>query len=124
MVRKLDESTGRVLGYEVDGRIEGDELTTMLREMESVIESEGEVRLLVKLAGFPTTDLDALTEDLSFWLEHGDDIERYAVVGDSTLLDWVTDVGGRLTTVDVQYFAEEDSRDAWEWVAEDELPFA
>lgn len=124
MVEKLPKSGGRVLGYRVDGRIEGDELTKMLREMESVIEREGEVRLLVQLEGFPTTDLDALTEDLSFWLEHGNDIERYAVVGDSTLLDWAADVGGTMTSVDVQYFAESEMRDAWEWVAEDELPFA
>lgn len=124
MYEKLPESTGRALGFEVRGRIEGDELTAMLREMEEVVESEGEVRLLVYIAELPTTDFDAITEDLGFWLEHGDDIERYAVVGESTLLDWATDVGGRMTTVDVQYFAEEDMRDAWEWVNEDELPFA
>jgi len=123
MYETLPESTGRVLGFEVRGRIEGDELTAMLREMERVIEEEGEVRLLIHLAEVPTTDFDALTEDLGFWLEHGDDIQRYAIVGDSTLLDWATDVAGPMTAFDIQYFAEDEMRDAWEWVNEDELPF-
>lgn len=39
---------------------------------------------------------DYATDDLGFWFQHRDDLERYVIVGDSRLVEWVSELGDRL----------------------------
>lgn len=94
MYRELPQSGDGVVGFEVQDRSTGDEVAAMLARLESVIAERGSVRLLVLMPEIPP-DLDALDEDLGFWPEQGEDIERYTVVGDSSLLEWATEVADR-----------------------------
>lgn len=116
MYEKLDRSEGRVVGYEVRDELTEEELEEILLDLEEVIIEEGSVRILVHVPSFPSPDLDALDEDIGFWLEHGDDIDQYAIVGDSKLVEWVTELEDRLTDIDLQYFEELD--EAWAWLEE------
>lgn len=119
MYEKLDGSGGRVLGYEIRDRISEAELREILREMEEVIHEEGAVSVLVHVPTFPSFDPAALDDDLGFWLQHRQDLERYAVVGDSRLVEWATELGDRLVDTEVRYFEGDDLDDAWAWVRRD-----
>jgi hypothetical protein len=116
MYEKLDRSGGRTLGYEIRDRISEDELQEILREMEAVIHDEGEVRVLVYIPTFPSFEIAALDDDLGFWFQHRDDLERYAIVGDNRLVEWASDLGDRLVGTDIRYFDEHELDDAWAWV--------
>lgn len=120
MYEKLNRGDERVLGYEIRDRISEEELQEMLHEMETVIHDEGEVRVLVHIPTFPSFELSALDDDLSFWFQHGDELERYAIVGDNRLVEWATELGDRITGTEIRYFDEEEIDDAWGWVQEDE----
>lgn len=117
MYEKLDRSGDGVLGYRVRDEVTESDLKQILQELETTIAEEGRVDLLVHVESFPNPELEALDEDLGFWLEHGDDIGRYAVVGESTLMKWATKAGDKATDTDVRYFEEADLEDAWDWVA-------
>ena len=119
MYEKLDRSGEGVLGYRVSDRITEAELEAILQELETTIADRGDVDLLVHVESFPTPELDALDEDIGFWLQHGDDIGRYAVVGDSSIMKWATKAGDRATEATVRYFEEPELDDAWEWVQGD-----
>ncbi|QDX41432.1 STAS/SEC14 domain-containing protein [Salarchaeum sp. JOR-1] len=116
MHEKLDRSHGNVLGYEVRDELGEDDLAAILEDFEETIREEGSVRVLVEMPSVPTPQLDALDEDVGFWLEHGDDIEKYAVVGDSTLVEWATAAGDRVSSIDIRHFDAGDIDDAWAWV--------
>ncbi|WP_435102167.1 STAS/SEC14 domain-containing protein [Halarchaeum sp. P4] len=116
MIRRLERSGGDVLGYEVGDELSEAELEAILEDIETTIAEEGAVQILVHMPDVPRPDLDALDEDIGFWLEHGDDIGRYAVVGDSRLLEWVTDVEDHLTSIDLRYFDEDEMDEAWDWL--------
>jgi hypothetical protein len=116
MYEKLDRSGDGVLGYRVSDRITEEELEAILQELETTVAERGDVDLLVHVESFPTPDLDALDEDIGFWLEHGDDIGRYAVVGDSSIMKWATKAGDKAADADVQYFETEALDHAWDWV--------
>ena len=55
--------------------------------MEEAIDRFGRVILLVYLPEMPRPDLGAIAEDLEFARKHTKDMDRYAVVGGSALLD-------------------------------------
>jgi hypothetical protein len=120
MYEKLDRSGGRVVGYKVRDELSEDDVEAMLQDIEETILEEGSARVLVYMPTVPVPDLDALDEDIGFWLQHGDDLEKYTVVGDNRLLEWVTDLEDRVTGVDLEYFGAADLDDAWEWLREDE----
>lgn len=118
MYEPLGRSGDGVLGYRVSDRITEDELEAILQDLETTIADRGEVNLVVHVESFPTPELDALDEDIGFWLEHDDDIGRYAVVGDSSLMKWATKAGDRASEAEVRYFEEEQLAEAWDWVRE------
>lgn len=119
MYERLPHSEDDVVGFEVRGEITEAELEEMLTELESVIAEHGSVNLLVYMPSIPRPELDALDEDLGFWLRHGEDIDRYAVVGESDLLEWVTKAGDRVSSPTCKYFATDERAAAWNWLKHD-----
>ncbi|MGB9964636.1 STAS/SEC14 domain-containing protein [Halobacterium sp. CBA1126] len=120
MYEKLDRSSGRVVGYRVRDELSEADVEAMLEDVGETIREEGSARVLVYMPTVPVPDVDALDEDVGFWLQHGDDVEKYAVVGDNRLLEWVTGLEDRVTGVDFEYFDAADLDDAWAWLREDE----
>jgi hypothetical protein len=120
MYVKLSNSGDDTLGFRIEERLTEDQLSEVLTEIEGVIAEHGSANLLVHMPSVPHPDLDALDEDLGFWLQHRDDLDRYAVVGDSTLLEWATEFGDHVTGVDCRYFDEADLDDAWAWARGEE----
>ena len=64
MLRKLDEGTGNVLGYEVEGKLTEGEFEVISEEIEAVITRHGKVRLLIRMNEMPRMEPGALLEDL------------------------------------------------------------
>jgi hypothetical protein len=118
--RKLERSSGNVLGYEARGKLTKEELGAILADMEEAIDRFGEVNLLVYLPEIPRPDLGAIGEDLEFARKHTKDVDRYAVVGGSALLDLVARLEGPLVGIEIKHFEPDRLDEAWRWLHEDE----
>jgi hypothetical protein len=116
--RKLEESSGNVLGYEARGKLTKEELGVILADMEETIDCFGEVNVLVYLPEMPWPDLGAIGEDLQFARKHTKDIGRYAVVGGGALLDWVAKLEGPLVGIEIKHFEPDRLDEAWRWLHE------
>jgi hypothetical protein len=118
--RKLERSSGNVLGYEARGKLTKEELGAILADMEEAIDRFGRVNLLVYLPEIPRPDLGAIGEDLEFARKHTKDVERYAVVGGSALLHLVARLEGPLVGIEIKHFEPDRLDEAWRWLHEDE----
>ena len=78
----LEHERANVYRLEIHGLLRKPDLTrceeTLVREMIRV----GPVRLLIVLDAFEGWEPRSDWNDLSFYVKHGDDIERIAIVGD------------------------------------------
>lgn len=119
MYVKLSRSDDNVLGYEVREVLTEDQLDEILTEIEETVADYGSVRLLVSMPSVPYPDVNALDDDLGFWLRHSENIDRYAVVGESPLLEWSSNIADRVSEPDIEYFEQTDIDDAWNWVEYD-----
>jgi hypothetical protein len=119
MYRRLQESSGNVLGYETRGKLTEEELGAILADMEEAIDRFGKVNLLVYVPEIPRQDLGAIGEDLEFARKHMKDVERYAVVGDSALLDWGAKLEGPLVGIQIKHFQPDQVEEAWRWLREE-----
>jgi hypothetical protein len=86
-MRRLEESSGNVLGWEVTGKVTEEEVRTISEEFKAAVAEHGKVRALVRMRRIPRMELGA-------WVE---DVERYAIVSDSKLFDWTAKIGRRLS---------------------------
>ncbi len=115
MLKKLPESTENVLGYEAEDKITEEEFTAFAEEFEAAIERHGKARLLVYMPELPILTPSALWEDLKL-IRYRNDIERYAVVSDSSVLEGTSKLADALSTGEVRQFDTSQYEDAWRWL--------
>ena len=115
MLKKLDEGTGNVLGYEVKGKLTEKEFESLSEEFKSAVAEHGKVRLLVRMNEIPNMELGAVAEDLKL-APYANDIERYAIVGDSKVIEWAQKLVEPLINGEIKHFEDSQYEEAWRWV--------
>lgn len=115
MLKRLDEGTGNVLGYEVKERITKKEFDNLAEEFKTVVAEHGKVRLLLHMNEVPNMALSTVVEDLKL-APYANDIDRYAIVGDSTVVEWAEKLGGSLISGEVKHFEDSQYEEGWRWI--------
>ena len=115
MLKKLDEGTGNVLGYEVKGKLTQKEFEALSVEIKSTVAEHGRIRLLIRMNEIPKMDLGALAEDLKL-APYANDLERYAIVSDSTPVGWAEKLGDVFISGEVKHFEDSQYEEAWDWI--------
>ncbi len=117
MIKKLEQSSGKVIGFSLSGKLHDEDYHAFVPQVERVIEREGTARLLAHFHDFHGWDLHALWDDIKFSTKHCNDVERIAMVGDSTWQEWMSKVCKPFTKAKVEYFDNLDA--AWAWLKEE-----
>lgn len=115
MLKKLDDGTGNVLGYEVKGKLTEKGFETLSEEFKAAVAEHGEVRLLVHMPEMPNMELGVLAEDLKL-APYAKNIRRYAIVGDSAVMEVAEKVGDLLVGGEIKHFEDSQYEEAWNWV--------
>jgi SpoIIAA-like len=114
----LRHDHGNVYRADISGRLSDDELKALQRAAAEEIRRGGRIRLLIVLTAFEGWDNNA-GRDLGFYIRHGSDVERIAIVGDER---WRSEAlmfaGAGLRKAPVAYFRPRDALKAATWVAE------
>ena len=88
-----------------------------LAELERLIEAHGPIRVLVHLEDFHGWTAGALWDELRFDLEHFRDIDRLAVVGDSSWERGLAAFAKPFTAAEVRFFDRADYGKAERWLS-------
>lgn len=118
--RRLAESQGNVLGYELTGHLTEAAYQALRDKLRAAIKSDGQIRLLLYLPELHGFDPAVINDDLRFATHHLDNIERMAVVGDSALVAWTTQLSDAVTPTKARYFDSTELTAAWRWVKAEE----
>ena len=119
MIEILKESSGRVVGFSLSGKLHDEDYKTFVPQMERVIEREGKVRLLAHFHDFHGWDLHAAWDDMAFGAKHLRDIEKVALVGDRKWEEWMARICKPFTRAAVKYFDAGELDKAWAWLREE-----
>ena len=119
MAATLRHDRDNTYRIELRGRLRRSDLQELEREAAAEIRRSGAIRLLVTLNSFDGWDVTANWRDLGFYVRHGNDIERIAIVGDGR---WrgaaLMFAGAGLRKAPVVFFEPEESARAEAWLAE------
>jgi hypothetical protein len=116
MYRKLDEGTGDVLAYRLNGTLTQADVKEIKRDMESAIDSHGTVRVLCEMGDFSGAEPGAVWEDLKLTPRYARDVDRIAIVGDKRWHDGLARVTDALSIADAEFFEPDRRDEAWDWI--------
>jgi hypothetical protein len=120
MIEKLENSTGKILGFKMAGRLHDEDYKHFVPIVEAAIQTEGKVRLLAHFEDFHGWDLHALWDDTKFATKHCTDVEKIALVGDKKWEEWMAKVCKPFTLAKLRYFDAKEIESAWKWLEEDQ----
>ena len=114
MIRRLEESSGNVLGWEVAGKVT-EEVRTLSEEFKAAIAEHGKVGVLIRMRRLPRMELAAWVEDFKL-TPYAKNVERYAIVSDSNLLQWTSKIAEAFIGGEVKRFEDARYEEAWRWL--------
>jgi hypothetical protein len=115
MIRRLEESSGNVLGWEATRKVTEEEVRTLSEEFKAAIAEHGKVRVLVRMRQIPRMELAAWVEDFKL-TPYAKDVERYAIVSDTNLFEWTSKIAEAFVGGEVRRFEDSRYEEAWRWV--------
>ena len=117
MIETIETGSAKVVGWKLHGTLHDEDYQRFLPQVESILTSQGEVRLFVQFdEDFEGWDLHAAWEDMKFGMRHYSDFERIAIVGDRQWEKWMTVLSKPFTGASVRYFDRAQIEEAWCWL--------
>jgi hypothetical protein len=117
-VEFIEQTQQPVLEIRLEGKLTKDDYERLIPEAERMIEDHGKGRLLVIMHDFHGWDVSAAWEDTKFAIKHFNDIEKVAIVGETTWQKGMTAFCKPFTGAEVRFFEEGRLGEARKWVAE------
>jgi hypothetical protein len=116
MFQKLSESSEKILGFKVSGKLTDEDYKAFVPQIEKIIQEFGRISLLLELDDFQSWDLEAAWDDFKFGMKHIKDFNRVAIVGDKKWEEWMAKLAKPFMRAEVKYFDGSQLQDAWEWL--------
>lgn len=112
------ENGGKLLFIRMRGTLHKQDYQHFVPIVEKAVQEHGKVRMLVQMHKFHGWDASAWWEDVKFDLKHFKDIDRLAIVGETTWEKWMAAFCKPFTTATIRYFPVEKADEAMAWVRE------
>ncbi|MEN6291941.1 MAG: STAS/SEC14 domain-containing protein [Methanobacterium sp.] len=118
MIEKMSESEGKILGFKAVGTVTKADYKVLVPEVQTLIEKEGSISMLLDLRQFKWEDIGAWMADMNFGRTYHDKIDKMAIVGDKTWEKWMTTLAEPFYSKKARFFYSEDIDSAWKWLKE------
>ena len=100
------------------GKLDADDYKTIVPLLEERISRHGRTNLYCEMLNFEGWTAGGLASDAKFDVEHLNDFNRIAMVGEEKWQDWMTSLMKPFTSADVKYFEASEREAALAWVKE------
>ena len=118
MIQQIPVREDKIFAFRLSGKLSRADYRAFLPQLEELIKVNGRISVLLELADFHGWKLDAALDDFRFGLQHQEDFERIAIVGQGILQHWMALVAKPFIKADVQFFNQEQLGEAWDWLRE------
>lgn len=113
---RVKERQGDRVTLQMSGTIEKSDYVDILPQLEKMVEDHGTVRAVVLLDGVEGWTPAALVEDLRFDWRHRKDVDKCAIVGETTGQKWLAKLAAPIFSGEVRFFPKDRLAEAESWV--------
>ena len=118
MIEQLPESSPKVLGFKMSGKLHDEDYKKFVPLVDDAIAKQGKVRILAQFHDFHGWDAHALWDDIKFSTTHCTKIERIALVGEKAWEKGMAAVCKPFTMAKIRYFDSSELSAAEAWLSE------
>ncbi len=118
MIEQIPVQEDNIVAFRLSGKLSHADYQAFLPRLEELIKEQGRISVLLELVDFHGWDLGAAWDDFRLGVEHADDFERIAIVGEGGLQKWMALMAKPFTSAEVRFFEAEQLGDAWDWLRE------
>ncbi|WP_419810916.1 STAS/SEC14 domain-containing protein [Bacterioplanoides sp.] len=121
MIDYLPISQGNCLAFRVSGSVSLEQEEHWIRELQSIIDESGTIRMMMILEEDAYWGIQAGIEDLKFALKHSREFEKIAIVSNSQVMKWlvsIDDFFASFLNIHEKHFLPEQQAEAWQWLQE------
>ncbi len=113
---RITEESNDIVTIEASGKLTREDYDRVIPALEQKIASQGTINAMIKLDNFQGISFEALRKELSFDTKNYDNFKRVAIVSESSAAK-VGELFGKLFSVEVKQFDEDESATARQWLA-------
>ncbi|MCG6966345.1 MAG: universal stress protein [Chromatiaceae bacterium] len=118
MIQQIPVQEDNIVAFRLSGKLSHADYQAFLPRLEALIRVHGKISVLLELVDFHGWDLAAAWDDFRFGMQHPDDFERIAIIGQGALQHWMALMAKPFTSAGVRFFAQEQIGEAWDWLRE------
>lgn len=115
-VQLKEELGGRLVKVHVSDKLNKEDFERFVPEVERLITDHGRVRVLFDMQEFRGWNVGGLWEDVKFSVNHFNDVERVAMVGERKWQEWMASFCKPFTTAEIRYFEPNEADQAHDWL--------
>ncbi len=116
-IKVKETPVGKIVTIIFKDKLKKEDYELFAPQLDKLIQSEGKIRLMVKLIDFKGWSAGAVWEDTKFGARHFNDIERLAIVGDKKWEKAMATFIKPFTGAEVRYFdLPSELGDAEQWI--------
>ncbi len=116
MFQEIPVFEENIYAFKATGKLTDEDYRQFLPRLTEVVEKYGPLSLFIELEDFQGWEPKAAWADMKFGLEHAEDFERIAIVGEKRWLKWMTALGNLFTPTEIRYFTRDELQQAWDWL--------
>lgn len=113
-----EENRGRILDVGLLGTLVKEDYPPLIAEFRRLVALHGKIRVLLDMSSFHGWNAGALWEEIKFDLQHLNEMERLAVIGEKRWQHAIADVAGVVLPNATRYFDVTEAAQARSWIAE------
>jgi hypothetical protein len=117
-VHTITFEEGNIVRVVASGKLTGKDYADLIPQWEKTIARHGSMRMIFMMENFTGWEPGAAWDDFHFAIEHADEIERAAFVGEKTWQKWMLKLGSVFMPEDVKYFDSSQLAEAEQWIRE------
>lgn len=107
---------GLILEVDLIGTLGKEDYVPLVREFQQLVHVHGKLRVLLDITRFHGWDAGALLEEVKFDLEHLNEMERMAVIGEKRWQHTIASFAKPFTSAEIRYFDATESMQARAWL--------
>jgi hypothetical protein len=119
MLKKMDESAGNVIGFQIIGVLERADFVTLTEEIQTAIDEAGSAKLLIDFQMYVSEEASGWVADIKFASKYHGKIEKLALVGDRKTQMDIADHLTHFYAKQTEFFSDLSRSSAWLWLRED-----
>ncbi len=118
MLQIIGSEYENVVAVRATGLLTDQDYKLFVPELEKIIREKGPVSVLIEFENFRGWEPKAMWADFRTGLEHGDDFEKIAIVGEKAWHHLFAVIAKPFTSAEVRYFDHNEIQRAWDWILE------